>query len=67
MSNENGIVDQLKNNLKETKKDLLVGLAGCMSQEESVVDEIINNLNNAKYIVDDVKIGNKKRNLSAYR
>ena len=36
-----GMLGRIKH-LKETKKDLLVGLAGCMSQEESVVDEIIN-------------------------
>ena len=36
-----GMLGRIKH-LKETKKDLLVGLAGCMSQEESVLDEIIN-------------------------
>ena len=36
-----GMLGRIKH-LKETKKDLLVGLAGCMSQEESVVEEIIN-------------------------
>lgn len=36
-----GMLGRIKH-LKQTKKDLLVGLAGCMSQEESVVDEIIN-------------------------
>lgn len=35
-----GMLGRIKH-LKQTKKDLLVGLAGCMSQEESVVDEII--------------------------
>ena len=35
-----GMLGRIKH-LKETKKDLMVGLAGCMSQEESVVDEII--------------------------
>ena len=36
-----GMLGRIKH-LKQTKKDLLVGLAGCMSQEESVVDEIVN-------------------------
>ena len=35
-----GMLGRIKH-LKETKKDLIVALAGCMSQEESVVDEII--------------------------
>ena len=35
-----GMLGRIKH-LKQTKKDLLVGLAGCMSQEENVVDEII--------------------------
>ena len=35
-----GMLGRIKH-LKQTKKDLLVGLAGCMSQEESVVDEIV--------------------------
>ena len=35
-----GMLGRIKH-LKQTKPDLLVGLAGCMSQEESVVDEII--------------------------
>ena len=35
-----GMLGRIKH-LKQTKKDLIVGLAGCMSQEESVVDEII--------------------------
>ncbi len=35
-----GMLGRLKH-LKQEKKDLLVGLAGCMSQEESVVDEIL--------------------------
>ena len=35
-----GMLGRIKH-LKQTKKDLLVALAGCMSQEESVVDEII--------------------------
>ena len=35
-----GMLGRIKH-LKQHKKDLLVGLAGCMSQEESVVDEII--------------------------
>ena len=35
-----GMLGRIKH-LKQTKPDLMVGLAGCMSQEESVVDEII--------------------------
>ena len=35
-----GMLGRIKH-LKETKKDLMVALAGCMSQEESVVDEIV--------------------------
>lgn len=35
-----GMLGRIKH-LKQTKPDLLVGLAGCMSQEESVVEEII--------------------------
>ncbi|MDD3241934.1 MAG: tRNA (N6-isopentenyl adenosine(37)-C2)-methylthiotransferase MiaB [Bacilli bacterium] len=34
-----GMLGRLKN-LKETKKDLVVGLCGCMAQEEKVVDKI---------------------------
>ena len=36
-----GMLGRIKH-LKQSKKDLIVALAGCMSQEESVVDEIIN-------------------------
>ena len=36
-----GFLGRIKH-LRQTKPNLLVGLAGCMSQEESVVDEIIN-------------------------
>lgn len=36
-----GMLGRIKH-LKQTKPDLMVGLAGCMSQEESIVDEIIN-------------------------
>ena len=36
-----GMLGRIKH-LKQTKPDIMVGLAGCMSQEESVVDEIIN-------------------------
>jgi len=35
-----GMLGRIKH-LKQTKPDLMVALAGCMSQEESVVDEII--------------------------
>lgn len=35
-----GMLGRIKH-LKQNKPDLLVGLAGCMSQEESVVEEII--------------------------
>ena len=35
-----GMLGRIKH-LKNTKKDLLVGLCGCMAQEESVVDEIL--------------------------
>ena len=35
-----GMLGRIKH-LRESKPNLLVGLAGCMSQEESVVDEII--------------------------
>ncbi len=35
-----GMLGRIKH-LKQTKRNLLVGLAGCMSQEESVVDEIL--------------------------
>lgn len=35
-----GMLGRIKH-LKETKKNLMVGLAGCMSQEESVVERII--------------------------
>ena len=35
-----GMLGRIKH-LRETKPNLLVGLAGCMGQEESVVDEII--------------------------
>ena len=36
-----GMLGRIKH-LKQTKPDIMVGLAGCMSQEESVVYEIIN-------------------------
>ena len=36
-----GMLGRIKH-LKQNKPDIMVGLAGCMSQEESVVDEIIN-------------------------
>lgn len=36
-----GMLGRIKH-LKQDKPNLMVGLAGCMSQEESVVDEIIN-------------------------
>ncbi len=36
-----GFLGRIKH-LRQTKPNLLVGLAGCMSQEESVVEEIIN-------------------------
>ena len=36
-----GMLGRIKH-LKEEKKDIMVGLAGCMSQEEKVVDEIYN-------------------------
>ena len=35
-----GMLGRLKH-LKETKKDLIIGLCGCMAQEASVVDEIM--------------------------
>ena len=35
-----GMLGRIKH-LKQSKKDLMVGLSGCMSQEESVVNEII--------------------------
>lgn len=35
-----GMLGRLKH-LKETKKDVLVGLCGCMAQEEGVIDEIL--------------------------
>ncbi|MDD6224152.1 MAG: tRNA (N6-isopentenyl adenosine(37)-C2)-methylthiotransferase MiaB [bacterium] len=35
-----GMLGRLKH-LKETKKDLIVGLCGCMAQEEGVVNEIL--------------------------
>ena len=35
-----GMLGRLKH-LKETKKDLLIGLCGCMAQEASVIDEIL--------------------------
>ena len=35
-----GMLGRLKH-LKEQKKDLIIGLCGCMAQEASVVDEIM--------------------------
>lgn len=35
-----GMLGRLKH-LKETRKDLIIGLCGCMAQEEGVVDEIL--------------------------
>ena len=43
--------------LKKDKKDLIIGLCGCMAQEEHVVDEI---LNNHKYI--DIVFGTHNLN-----
>ncbi len=36
-----GLLGRLKH-LKETKKDLIVGICGCMAQEEGVIQEILN-------------------------
>ena len=36
-----GMLGRLKH-LKEERKDLIIGLCGCMAQEEGVVDEILN-------------------------
>jgi tRNA-2-methylthio-N6-dimethylallyladenosine synthase len=41
-----GMLGRLKH-LKQERPDIIIGLAGCMSQEELVVDEI---LNNKKYV-----------------
>ncbi len=46
-----GLLGRIKH-LKETKKDLIVGLCGCMAQEKHVVDEIL-----AKYKWLDFVIG----------
>lgn len=45
-----GMLGRIKH-LKQTKKDLMVGLAGCMSQEESVVDEIISKFKWMDFVV----------------
>lgn len=52
---------------KKSKKNIEAQLEKYMSKKIEItnkgqVDEIINNLKGAKYIVDDVKVGNKKRN-----
>lgn len=45
-----GMLGRIKH-LKQTKKDLMVGLAGCMSQEESVVDEILSKFKWMDFVV----------------
>ncbi len=44
-----GMLGRLKH-LKEEKKDVVIGLCGCMAQEEVVVDEILNKYKHVNFI-----------------
>ena len=66
-----GMLGRLKH-LKEKRKDLIVGLCGCMAQEEGVIDQIMkkykfvnfvfgtHNINHLPEIVDKAIIKNKQ-------
>ena len=45
-----GMLGRFKH-LKETKKDIIIGLCGCMAQEKSVVDEILNNYKYINFVI----------------
>lgn len=44
-----GMLGRLKH-LKETRKDLIIGLCGCMAQEEGVVDEILHKYRQVDFV-----------------
>jgi len=44
-----GMLGRLKH-VKETKKDLIIGLCGCMAQEEVVVDEILKKYKHVNFV-----------------
>ena len=45
-----GMLGRLKH-LKETKKDLVIGICGCMAQEEGVINEILENYRWVNFVV----------------
>lgn len=45
-----GMLGRLKH-LKETKKDLIVGICGCMAQEEGVINEILDNYKWVNFVI----------------
>lgn len=45
-----GMLGRLKH-IKETKKDLIVGICGCMAQEEGVINEILDNYKWVNFVV----------------
>lgn len=71
-----GFLGVLKH-LKKERKDLIVGLCGCMAQEENVVNEILNkykqvdfvfgthNIDNMMSLIDEVK-STKKQTIEVY-
>ena len=71
-----GMLGRLKH-LKETHKDLIIGLCGCMAQEEKVIDEIIHkykyvnfvfgthNIHRLPYVLSEA-IKNKKQEIEVY-
>lgn len=71
-----GMLGRLKH-LKEEKKDLIVGLCGCMAQEEKVVEEIMHkykwvnfvfgthNIHRLPYILNE-SFNNKKQEIEVY-
>ncbi|MBO5138531.1 MAG: tRNA (N6-isopentenyl adenosine(37)-C2)-methylthiotransferase MiaB [Bacilli bacterium] len=45
-----GMLGRLKH-IKETKKDLIVGICGCMAQEEGVINEILDNYKWVNFVI----------------
>ena len=45
-----GMLGRFKH-LKETKKDIIIGICGCMAQEKSVIDEILENYKYINFVI----------------
>jgi len=45
-----GMLGRFKH-LKETKKDLIIGICGCMAQEEGVIDKILKNYKLVNFVI----------------